>query len=230
MTIGDGERLTNAETITRLADTALDLHTRARARIEPGGDTIGDGMPHAGGFGPRSPDNGAMMSLSDSLTVAAHNLLEWLWGAGIKPREHLPGLWTRRNLDTFGREVLGDNSKGEGMHYVHASIRRNAPWIAGLPGIEWPLAELERVVNMGLRIFPQEDTRWVSPDEAARQSGRTIRTLRAWHETGMVKVLNDNWGLMYDINEVLNYSDTLANGMRTRINVINAGRNDSDNR
>ena len=219
--------MTNAETITRLADTALDLHTRARARIEPGGDTIGDGMPHAGGFGPKSPDNGAMMSLSDSLTIASHNLLEWLWGAGIKPREHLPGLWTRRNLDTFGREVLGDNSKGEGMHYVHASIRRNAPWIAGAPGIEWPLAELEHVVNMGLRSFPQEDTRWVSPEEAARKSGRSEVTLYEWAKAGTVNVLNDNWGLMYDIHDVMGIVDVLNNEKRQRMMNINAGRNDS---
>lgn len=166
-------------------------------------------MPHAGGFGPRSPDNGAMMSLSDSLTVAAHNLLEWLWGAGIKPREHLPGLWTRRNLDTFGREVLGDNSKGEGMHYVHASIRRNAPWIAGAPGIEWPLAELEHVVNMGLKVFPHEDRRWIDVSTASSKFGRSERTITDWVKNGIIDYVGDFPFIQVREDEVSSYIETV---------------------
>ena len=211
--------MTNAETITRLADTALDLHTRARAQITPGGDTIGDGMPHAGGFGPKAPDNGAMMSLSDSLTVAAHTMLDWLWDAGIKPREQLPGLWTRWNTRTFGREVLGDNSRGEGMKHVHASLVRDAAWIAGAPGIELPLAEFERIVNLGLKVFPHEDTKWIDIADASSKYGRAERTIIDWVRGGLIEHVGEFPNVQVREDDVAKYIETVN---RIRIENINA--------
>ena len=94
--------MTNAETITQLADTALDLHTRARASIEPGGDTIGDGMPHAGGFGPKAPLSHPMLDLADSLTRTLHGLCEALWGAGVC---HASTYLDYGHVETWGASV-----------------------------------------------------------------------------------------------------------------------------
>lgn len=190
-------RLVNAETITRLADTALDLHTRARARIEPGGDTIGDGMPHAGGFGPRSPLSHPALDLADNLTRTLHGLCEALWGAGIMPREHLPGLWTRRNLDTFGREVLGDLPPGTGMSHVHEYVTRNAAWIAGVPLIEDALADVEWYVNKGLKMFPVSAPKWVTLEQACKLSGRAKGTIGQWRKFKWIDTIKDEYGVMY---------------------------------
>ena len=189
--------MTNAETITRLANTALDLHTRARAQITPGGATIGDGMPHAGGFGPRPPLSHPMLDLSDSLTRTLHGLCEALWAAGGMPREHLPGLWTRRNLDTFGREVLGDLSNGEGMRHVHRYVHQYAPYIAGVPGAEGALANVEWYVNRGLKLFPREAAKWITIEQACKLSGRARKTVEDWRRAGWVESIRDEYGTMY---------------------------------
>lgn len=189
--------MTNAETITNLANTALDLHTRARAQITPGGDTIGDGMPHAGGFGPRPPLSHPMLDLADNLTRALHGLCEALWGSGVLPREHLPGLWTRRDMGTFGREVLGDLSGGEGMRHVHRYVREYAPYIAGAPGVEDVLADLEWYVNRGLKLFPREAAKWITLEQACKLSGRARKTVEDWRRAGWVESIRDEYGTMY---------------------------------
>lgn len=189
--------MTNAETITHIADTALDLHTRARAQITPGGDTIGDGMPHAGGFGPRPPLSHPMLDLADSLTRTLHGLCEALWVSGGMPREHLPGLWTRRNLDTFGREVLGDLSGGEGMRHVASYVRQYAPYIAGTPHIDDALAGVEWYINRALKLFPREAPKWVTIEQACKLSGRARKTVEDWRRAGWVESIRDEYGTMY---------------------------------
>lgn len=189
--------MTNAETITRLADTALDLHTRARAQITPGGDTIGDGMPHAGGFGPRPPLSHPMLDLADNLTRTLHGLCEALWVSGGMPREHLPGLWTRRNLDTFGREVLGDLSSGEGMRHVAGYVRQYAPYIAGAPHIDDALADVEWCINRALKLFPREAPKWVTIEQACKLSGRARKTVEDWRRAGWIESIRDEYGTMY---------------------------------
>ena len=216
--------MTNAETITNLANTALDLHTRARAQITPGGDTIGDGMPHAGGFGPRAPDNGAMMSLSDSLTAASYNLLAWLWDTGVKPREYIPGVWTRRNVDTFDREPLGDDSTGLGMANVHQKIVENAPWIAGLPGVEIPVVELERIINIGLKVFPGEDTTWITIRKASAKYNRSERTVLDWVKSGIIEHVGEGENILVKDEEVSSYVETIKRLRIENINKVN-GRN-----
>lgn len=210
--------MTNAETITRLADTALDLHTRARARIEPGGATIGDGMPHAGGFGPRAPLSHPALDLADNLTRTLHGLCEALWGAGIMPREHLPGLWTRRNLDTFGREVLGDLSPGTGMRHVHEYVTRNAAWIAGVPLIEDALAALELNVNKGLKMFPVSAPKWITLGEACRLSGRSERTIKDWRTNKWVDTISDEYGVLYSRAGILATIDAIESAKVNRAN------------
>lgn len=189
--------MTNAETITRLADTALDLHTRARAQITPGGDTIGDGMPHAGGFGPRPPLSHPMLDLADNLTRTLHGLCEALWAAGGMPREHLPGLWTRRDIDSFGREVLGDLSDGEGMRHVAGYVRQYAPYIAGTPHIDDALADVEWYINRALKLFPREAPKWVTIEQACKLSGRARKTVEDWRRAGWVESIRDEYGTMY---------------------------------
>ena len=195
--------MTNAETITRLADTALDLHTRARAQITPGGDTIGDGMPHAGGFGPRPPLSHPMLDLADNLTRTLHGLCEALWASGGMPREHLPGLWTRRNLDTFGREVLGDLSGGGGMRHIHRYVHQYAPYIAGTPGIEDALADVEWYVNRGLKLFPREAAKWITIEQACKLSGRSERTIRNWRTNKWVDTIADEYGVLYSRSGII---------------------------
>ena len=206
--------MTNAETITRLADTALDLHTRARAQITPGGDTIGDGMPHAGGFGPRPPLSHPMLDLADSLTRALHGLCEALWESGGMPREHLPGLWTRRNLDTFGREVLGDLSNGEGMKHVHRYVHQYAPYIAGVPGIEGALADLEWYVNRGLKLFPREAAKWITIEQACKLSGRSARTIKDWRTKKWVDTIADDYGVLYSRAGIIAVTESMNEAAR----------------
>ena len=189
--------MTNAETITRLADTALDLHTRARAQITPGGDTIGDGMPHAGGFGPKAPLSHEMLDLADNLTRTLHGLCEALWKSGVMPRHHLPGLRTRRDLDSFGREVLGDVRDGEGMRHVVKYVRDHAPYIAGVPHIEQPLADLEHIVNKALKVFPRESPQWITIEQACKLSGRSARTIKDWRTNKWVDTIADEYGVLY---------------------------------
>ena len=210
--------MTNAETITRLADTALDLHTRARASITPGGDTIGDGMPHAGGFGPRPPLSHPMLDLADNLTRTLHGLCEALWASGGMPREHLPGLWTRRNLDTFGREVLGDLSNGEGMRHVHRYVHQYAPYIAGTPGIEDALADVEWHVNRGLKIFPREAAKWITIEQACRLSGRSARTIKDWRTNKWVDTITDEYGTLYSRAGVLAVVESIKQANIERAN------------
>lgn len=206
--------MTNAETITHLADTALDLHTRARAQITPGGDTIGDGMPHAGGFGPRPPLSHPMLDLADSLTRALHGLCESLWATGGMPREHLPGLWTRRNLDTFGREVLGDLSNGEGMRHVHRYVHQYAPYIAGVPGVEGALANVEWYVNRGLKLFPREAAKWITIEQACKLSGRSARTIKDWRTRKWVDTIADDYGVLYSRAGIIAVTESMNEAAR----------------
>ena len=206
--------MTNAETVTRLADTALDLHTRARAQITPGGDTIGDGMPHAGGFGPRPPLSHPMLDLADSLTRTLHGLCEALWAAGGMPREHLSGLWTRRNLDTFGREVLGDLSNGEGMRHVHRYVHQYAPYIAGAPDIEDALANVEWYVNRGLKLFPREAAKWITIEQACKLSGRSARTIKDWRTKKWVDTIADDYGVLYSRAGIIAVTESMNEAAR----------------
>ena len=210
--------MTNAEIITRLADTALDLHTRARAQITPGGDTIGDGMPHAGGFGPRPPLSHPMLDLADNLTRTLHGLCEALWVSGALPREHLRGLWTRRNLDTFGREVLGDLSSGEGMRHVHRYVHQYAPYIAGVPGIEEALADVEWYVNRGLKLFPREAAKWITIEQACKLSGRSARTIKDWRTNKWVDTITDEYGTLYSRAGILAVVESIKQASIERAN------------
>ena len=206
--------MTNAETITQLADTALDLHTRARANIIPGGDTIGDGMPHAGSFGPRSPLSHHMLDLADNLTRALHGLCEALWAAGGMPREHLPGLRTRRDINTFGREVLGDLSGGEGMRHVARYVRQYAPYIAGVPHIEDALADLEWYVNRGLKLFPREAAKWITIEQACKLSGRSARTIKDWRTRKWVDTIADDYGILYSRAGIIAVTESMNESAR----------------
>ena len=206
--------MTNAETITQLADTALDLHTRARANIIPGGDTIGDGMPHAGGFGPRSPLSHHMLDLADNLTRALHGLCEALWAAGGMPREHLPGLRTRRDINTFGREVLGDLSSGEGMRHVARYVRQYAPYIAGTPHIEDALADIEWYVNRALKLFPREAAKWITIEQACKLSGRSARTIKDWRTRKWVDTIADDYGILYSRAGIIAVTESMNESAR----------------
>ena len=138
-----------------------------------------------------------MLDLADNLTRTLHGLCEALWAAGGMPREHLSGLWTRRNLDTFGREVLGDLSNGEGMRHVHRYVHQYAPYIAGAPGIEDSLADLEWYVNRGLKLFPREAAKWITIEQACKLSGRARKTVEDWRRAGWVESIRDEYGTMY---------------------------------
>ena len=197
--------MVDAEYINNLVTTTTTLHERARARVTPPQDTLGDGMPGSSGFGPKVPLSAGMLSLADSLTANLHGLCELMWGMGVMPREHLPHLWRRRDFDG-GIEAIGDDVTGEGIKYVAAYVRRTAPYIAGTPGIEWAIDRLEHVIDIGLKMFPQENVNWVSVEDASRASGRTASTIGQWIKHGSVRALNDNWGKMVDISDVMRLS------------------------
>ena len=195
--------MTNAETITRIANLAAELHTRAREQITTGGNTIGDGMPHAGGFGPKAPLNHEMLDLADNLTRTLHGLCDALWKSGVMPRQHLPGLRTRRDINSFGREVLGDVRDGEGMRHVVKYVRDHAPYIAGVPNIERPLADLEYIVNKALKVFPRESPQWITIEQACKLSGRAERTIRNWRTNKWVDTIEDEYGVLYSLQGII---------------------------
>lgn len=210
--------MTNAETITRIANLAAELHTRAREQITPGGNTIGDGMPHAGGFGPKAPLDHEMLDLADNLTRTLHGLCEALWKSGVMPRRHLPGLRTRRDLDSFGREVLGNVRDGEGMRHVARYVRNHAPYIAGVPNIEQPLADLEYVVNKALKVFPRESPQWITIEQACKLSGRSARTIKDWRTNKWVDTITDEYGVLYSREGVLAVVESIRQANVERAN------------
>lgn len=214
----------DAEYINNLVTTTTTLHERARARVTPPQDTLGDGMPGSSGFGPKVPLSAGMLSLADNLTANLHGLCELMWGMGVMPREHLPHLWRRRDFDG-GIEVIGDDVTGEGIKHVAAYVRRTAPYIAGTPGIEWAVDRLEHVIGIGLGLFPQEDVKWVTVEEAERITGRSKATLYEWLKAGTVRVLNDNWGIMYHQEDLIRIVEEFNRGRVERAAIARAALN-----
>ena len=161
----------------------------------PGGVGYSD-TPTFGGFSSKSPCSDHAMELGDMEAAFVGNLARYCMALGTIPRHSLKGLWwvngECKGILTYDEDAATLPIQGLINHLIYW-----APYIIGTEGVDELLKAGEETRQYSKGMFPQEDTRWVGIEEAAKITGRRPETIRQWKWKGWVETLDDNWGVMY---------------------------------
>ena len=163
--------------------------------MQPGGVGYSD-TPTFGGFGPKSPCSDHAMELGDMEAAFVGNLARYCMVIGTIPRHSLKGLWwvngECKGVLTHDEDAATLPIQGLINHLIYW-----APYIIGKEGVGELLRAGEETRQYSKGMFTQEDTRWVSIEEAERITGRARKTIQDWRREGWIETLDDNWGVMY---------------------------------
>ena len=163
--------------------------------MHPGGVGYTD-TPAFGGFGPKSPCSDHAMELGDMEAAFVGNLARYCMALGTIPRHSLKGLWwvngECKGILTYDEDAATLPIQGLINHLTYW-----APYIIGTEGVDELLRAGEETRQYSKGMFPQEDTRWVSIEEAEKITGRAKFTISQWRLKGWIETLDDNWGTMY---------------------------------
>ena len=136
------------------------------------------------------------MELGDMEAAFVGNLARYCMAIGTIPRHSLKGLWWV-NGECKGILTYNEDSATLPIQGLINHLAYWAPYIIGTEGVDELLRAGEETRQYSKGMFPQEDTRWVGIEEAAKITGRRPETIRQWKWKGWVETLDDNWGVMY---------------------------------
>ena len=163
--------------------------------MQPGGVGYSD-TPSFGGFGPKSPCSDHAMELGDMEAAFVGNLARYCMALGTIPRHSLKGFWwvngECKGILTYDEDAATLPIQGLINHLIYW-----APYIIGTEGVDELLRAGEETRQYSKGMFPQEDTRWATIEEAQRITGRAKFTINQWRLKGWIETLDDNWGTMY---------------------------------
>ena len=163
--------------------------------MQPGGVGYTD-TPTFGGFSSKSPCSDHAMELGDMEAAFVGNLARYCMALGTIPRYSLRGLWWV-NGECKGISTHDEDAATLPIQDLINHLIYWAPYIIGTEGVEELLRAGEETRQYSKGMFPQEDTRWVTIEEAQRITGRAKFTINQWRLKGWIETLDDNWGTMY---------------------------------
>ena len=160
------------------------------------------------GFGPQSPVNEDAMAMADFEAAFIGNLARYCMAMGTVPRIPLKGFWWVRGVcrgmknamieDEFdfagnltSRNVLAPIDR------VIDHLRAHVGNVLATEGVEDILRAGEDTRWYSLKMFPQEDDKWLSELQARDYTGCSERTLQRWRKAGTVAFIKDTRGIEY---------------------------------
>ena len=150
-----------------------------------------DEEPTFSGFGPKSPCNDNALDMADEEAVAVEYLARYCIARGSIPAIPLKGFWWSKT------RCLGLKSGDlSGFRKVVGHLRRYVDAVFETEGIAEHLELMEGVRLYGKRMFPNEDTDWLTMEEAIEFTGKSQATIYEWLKAGGIPTLDDRWGLM----------------------------------
>ena len=150
-----------------------------------------DEEPTFSGFGPKSPCNDNAIDMADEEAVAVEYLARYCIARGSIPAIPLKGFWWSKT------RCLGLKSGDlSGFRKVVGHLRRHVDAVFETEGIAEHLELMEGVRLYGKRMFPNEDTDWLTMEEAIEFTGKSQATIYEWLKAGGIPTLDDRWGLM----------------------------------
>lgn len=150
-----------------------------------------DEEPTFSGFVPKSPCNDNAIDMADEEAVAVEYLARYCIARGSIPAIPLKGFWWSKT------RCLGLKSGDlSGLRKVIGHLRRHVDAVFATEGIAEHLELMEGIRLYSKRMFPNEDTDWLTMEEAIEFTGKSQATIYEWLKAGGIPTLDDRWGLM----------------------------------
>ena len=150
-----------------------------------------DEEPTFNGFGPKSPCNDNALDMADEEAVAVEYLARYCIARGSIPAIPLKGFWWSKT------RCLGLKSGDlSGFRAVIKHLRKHVDAVFNTEGVAEHLATMEIIRAGSKRMFPNEDTDWLTMEEAKAFTGKDESTIYKWLKAGGIPTLDDRWGLM----------------------------------
>ena len=150
-----------------------------------------DEEPTFNGFGPKSPCNDNALDMADEEALLIEYLARYCIARGSIPAIPLKGFWWSKT------RCLGLKSGDlSGFRKVIGHLRRHVDAVFDTEGIAEHLELMGRARGYGKRMFPNEDTDWLTMEEAKEFTGKDESTIYKWLKAGGIPTLDDRWGLM----------------------------------
>lgn len=201
-----------------LAETAWFIEQH-RARIAPNNFAYSDEIVTFNGFGPKSPCNDGAIMLADREAAAIGNLARYCMDMGSIKAFPLQGFWWSN-----GR-CLGMKSDGLNLvREVCAKLRYVVGDILGTEGVDVYLYDMAQIRSISLDAFPNENTDWLTMEEACDFTGRKKSTIYEWIKAGGMPTLDDRWGLMISKPHLNMKMAIVHANMLRRMGKVNRGR------
>lgn len=144
-----------------------------------------------GGFGPKSPTSEFAMERADEEAAAVGNIALYCMGVGSIPRVSMRGFW-RVNGVCRGMSMDGLPD----VVRVCNHLRTHLGDAMRTEGIDEYLQHASDIRAISMHMFPNENTDWLTIEEAADFTGRSRATIYEWIAAGGMPVLDDRWGKM----------------------------------
>ena len=162
---------------------------RARATAADGGYT--DEEPTFNGFAPKSPCDDNALDMADDEAIGIEYLARYCIARGSIPAIPLKGFWWSKT------RCLGlKNGDLRGFRAVIKHLRKHVDAVFNTEGVSEHLATMEAIRAGSKRMFPNEDTDWLTLEEAKEFTGKDESTIYKWLKAGGIPTLDDRWGLM----------------------------------
>ena len=150
-----------------------------------------DEEPTFNGFGPKSPCNDNALDMADEEALLVEYLARYCIARGSIPAIPLKGFWWSKT------RCLGLKSGDlSGFRKVIGHLRRHIDAVFETEGIAEHLELMDRARGYSKRMFPNEDTDWLTMEEAIEFTDKDESTIYKWLKAGGIPTLDDRWGLM----------------------------------
>ena len=150
-----------------------------------------DEEPTFSGFGPKSPCNDNALDMADEEALLVEYLARYCIARGSIPAIPLKGFWWSKT------RCLGLKSGDlSGFRKVIGHLRRHIDAVFETEGIAEHLELMDRARGYSKRMFPNEDTDWLTMEEAIEFTDKDESTIYKWLKAGGIPTLDDRWGLM----------------------------------
>lgn len=185
---------------------------RHRARLSQSA-TLSEGeAPTGGSFGPRQPYNELALEMCDREAQWVGDLARYALRFGIlEPEEiNLNGFWWIRGRCKGIRAGTLDNEQN--IQHIAECCKQLASKAEYLDTLETRFSILDRaraIREASLKMFPSEKETWLTLEEAAQRVSRSQRTVKNWLSAGMLKTLDERWGLMIQEQSVVEYAQAM---------------------
>lgn len=156
-----------------------------------------DEEPTFNGFGPKSPCNDTALDKADEEALLIEYLARYCIARGSIPAIPLKGFWWSKT------RCLGLKSGDlSGFRKVIGHLRRHVDAVFETEGIAEHLELMRDARLYSKRMFPNEDTDWLTMEEAKGFTGKDESTIYKWLKAGGIPTLDDRWGLMISKNHL----------------------------